>query len=91
MSNGLSRGSLAPAQGFLVYPKYSYCVLASMDEASPLEDEKHAIRVNQKALGTRKGCQANSQAPDIRLPCTSGFYQTYFYNIQQVVVYMKSN
>ena len=38
------------SQGFLVYPKYPYCMLASMREASPLEDEKDAIRVNQKAL-----------------------------------------
>ena len=38
-------------QGFLVYPKYPYCMLTSMSEASPVEDEKDATRVNQKALG----------------------------------------
>ena len=41
--------SLAP-QGFLVYPKYAYCTLASMCEASPVEEEKDAIRENQKVL-----------------------------------------
>jgi hypothetical protein len=37
-------------QGFLVYPKYPYCMLDFLHEASPMEDEKDAIRVNQKAL-----------------------------------------
>ncbi len=40
----------AVAQGFLVYPKYPYCMLASMREALPVEEEKGAIRVHQKAL-----------------------------------------
>jgi|SRR5215469_993860 len=37
-------------QGFVVYPKCSYCMLTSMHEASPTGDEKDAIRGNHKAL-----------------------------------------
>jgi hypothetical protein len=42
-------------QGFSVYPKYPYCTLASMREVPTVEDEKHAFRVNRKALGA-DGC-----------------------------------
>jgi hypothetical protein len=38
------------ASVFLVYPKYAYCTLASMCEASPVEEEKDAIRENQEVL-----------------------------------------
>ena len=37
-------------QGFLVYPKCPYCMSVYLREASPLKDEKDAIRVHQKAL-----------------------------------------
>lgn len=34
----------------LVYTKYLYYIFTSKGEAPPLEDVKHAIRINQKAL-----------------------------------------
>lgn len=37
-------------QGFLVYPKYPYCILIYLREAAPMKVEKDAIRVHQKAL-----------------------------------------
>jgi hypothetical protein len=37
-------------QGLCVYPKYPYCMLAALREASAVEDEKDAIRVNAQAL-----------------------------------------
>ncbi len=37
-------------QGLWVYPKYPYCMLTFMHEASLVEDEKGAIRVNPQAL-----------------------------------------
>ncbi len=41
---------LCTGQGFLVYPKYPYCMLVFLHDISPLKEGKDAIRVNQKAL-----------------------------------------
>jgi hypothetical protein len=55
MTRLICQSASSRPQGFLVYPKYLYCKLVFPHEASSIEDEKDAIRVNQKALTNGAG------------------------------------